>query len=137
MKVEQLTCNIGAELIGVNLADAIHDEGLFAEIRAQLLTIVWCSCATRTSAVPSTWPSPGASASWRITRWPAAIRITRAWCRSTKPDQPMDRYENAWHTDATWREHRPWVRAALRGVPAGGRRHHVGEHGRGLRQPAR
>ena len=38
MKVEQLTCNIGAELIGVNLADAIHDEGLFAEIRAQLLT---------------------------------------------------------------------------------------------------
>ena len=37
MKVEQLTCTIGAELIGVNLADAVHDDGLFAEIRAQLL----------------------------------------------------------------------------------------------------
>ena len=37
MKVEQLTCSIGAELIGVNLADAVHDDGLFAEIRAQLL----------------------------------------------------------------------------------------------------
>ena len=37
MKVEQLTCSIGAELIGVNLADAVHDDGLFAEIRAQVL----------------------------------------------------------------------------------------------------
>ena len=37
MKVEQLTCSIGAELIGVNLADAVHDDGLFAEIRQQLL----------------------------------------------------------------------------------------------------
>ena len=37
MQVEQLTCSIGAELIGVNLADAVHDDGLFAEIRAQLL----------------------------------------------------------------------------------------------------
>ncbi|MCM2331543.1 MAG: TauD/TfdA family dioxygenase, partial [Pseudomonas sagittaria] len=37
MQVEQLTCAIGAELVGVKLADAIHDDGLFAEIRAQLL----------------------------------------------------------------------------------------------------
>ena len=38
MRVEQLTCAIGAELAGVNLADAIDDDGLFAEIRAALLT---------------------------------------------------------------------------------------------------
>ena len=37
MKIEQLTCNIGAELTGVNLADAVHDNGLFAEIKAALL----------------------------------------------------------------------------------------------------
>ena len=37
MQVEQLTCAIGAELIGVNLADAVHDDGLFAAIREQLL----------------------------------------------------------------------------------------------------
>ena len=37
MRVEQLTCAIGAELVGVNLADAIDDDGLFAEIRTALL----------------------------------------------------------------------------------------------------
>ncbi|MEG0201970.1 MAG: TauD/TfdA family dioxygenase, partial [Comamonas sp.] len=38
MKVEQLTCAIGAELTGVNLADAVQDADLFAEIRKALLT---------------------------------------------------------------------------------------------------
>lgn len=37
MRVEPLTCAIGAELLDVSLADAVHDDGLFAEIRAQLL----------------------------------------------------------------------------------------------------
>ena len=37
MKVEQLTCAIGAELTGVNLSDAVRDEALFAEIRQALL----------------------------------------------------------------------------------------------------
>ena len=37
MKIEQLTCAIGAELTGVNLADAAHDDGLFAEIKSALL----------------------------------------------------------------------------------------------------
>jgi hypothetical protein len=32
MRVEQISCNIGAELVGVNLSDAVHDDGLFAEI---------------------------------------------------------------------------------------------------------
>ena len=36
MQIKQLTCNIGAELYGVNLADAIHDDALFTEIRSQL-----------------------------------------------------------------------------------------------------
>ena len=37
MRVVPLTASIGAELVGVNLADAAHDDGLFNEIRAQLL----------------------------------------------------------------------------------------------------
>src|ERR1700756_110109 len=37
MRVEQLTCAIGAEIIGVKLADAIHDDGLFATLRGLLL----------------------------------------------------------------------------------------------------
>ena len=36
MKVEQLTCAIGAELTGVNLSDAVRDEALFTEIRQAL-----------------------------------------------------------------------------------------------------
>ena len=35
MHIEQLTCAIGAEVSGVNLADAIHDDDLFAQLRAQ------------------------------------------------------------------------------------------------------
>ena len=38
MQIEQLSCNIGAELSGINLADAIQDSDLFSEIRSQLLT---------------------------------------------------------------------------------------------------
>ena len=37
MKIEQLTCSIGAELLDVRLDDAAHDEGLFAEIYQALL----------------------------------------------------------------------------------------------------
>ena len=69
------------------------------------------------------WPLPAASASWRITRSSAATRITRAWSQVYKnPDSPIDRYENAWHTDATWREAPP-LGSVLRCVecpPVGG-----------------
>ena len=37
IKVEPLTCTIGAELGNVSLADAARDDALFAEIRALLL----------------------------------------------------------------------------------------------------
>ena len=63
---------------------------------------------------------------------PGLVRIYK------NPDSPNDRYENAWHTDATWREKPPLrLRAALRRVPAGRRRHDVGQHGAGLREAAR
>ena len=37
MQIEKLSCHIGAEISGINLADAIHDNDLFAEIRSNLL----------------------------------------------------------------------------------------------------
>jgi taurine dioxygenase len=37
MKVEQLTCHIGAELKGVNLAEAARNDDLFGAIKAELL----------------------------------------------------------------------------------------------------
>jgi taurine dioxygenase len=37
MQVERLTVNIGAEVSGIHLRDAVQDAGLFAEIRALLL----------------------------------------------------------------------------------------------------
>ena len=36
IRVEPMTCTIGAELGGVNLGDASRDDALFAEIRALL-----------------------------------------------------------------------------------------------------
>mgnify|MGYP002039778456 CR=1 FL=1 len=37
MRIEPMTCAIGAELLGVRLADAVRDDALFSEIRAALL----------------------------------------------------------------------------------------------------
>ena len=35
--VEQLNCNIGAEVLGINLGDAARDDILFDEVRALFL----------------------------------------------------------------------------------------------------
>ena len=108
MQVEQLTCAIGAELVGVRLADAIHDDGLFAEIRAQLLRhrvlFLREQAISRAEHVAfarrfgelEDHPVAGSDP-----EHPGLVQIYK------RPDQPADRYENAWHTDATWREAPP------------------------------
>lgn len=123
MKVEQLTYAIGAELSGVNLADAVHDDGLFAEIRAALLKhrvlFLRDQNITRTEHVAfarrfgelEDHPVAGSDPDH-----PGLVRIYK------NPEQPNDRYENAWHADATWRE-APQFGAVLRCVecpPVGG-----------------
>ncbi|WER48764.1 TauD/TfdA family dioxygenase [Cupriavidus sp. WKF15] len=108
MRVEQLTCAIGAELIGVSLADAIHDDGLFAGIREALLRhrVLFLRDQDITAAQhvafarrfgdledhPVTGSDP---------ENPGLVQIYKT------PENPPDRYENAWHTDATWREAPP------------------------------
>ncbi|ALR77550.1 TauD/TfdA dioxygenase family protein [[Enterobacter] lignolyticus] len=108
MRVEQLTCHIGAELSGVRLADAIHDAGLFAEIRAQLLKhrvlflrqqeisraehVAFARLFGELEDHPVVGSDPD---------HPGLVRIYKT------PDVVNERYENAWHTDATWREKPP------------------------------
>jgi hypothetical protein len=136
MKVEQLTCSIGAELIGVNLADAVHDDGLFAEIRAR------CSSTSAVPARPGHHPRRARGLRPPLRR---AGRPSRGRQRSGAPGpgahlqesgQPMDSYENAWHCDGLARKRRQWARCCAASSARGRRRHHVGQHGPGVRGAA-
>jgi taurine dioxygenase len=123
MRIEQVTCAIGAEVTGIDLKDAIHDDGLFAEIRAALLKhrvlFLRDQDITRSGHVAfarrfgelEDHPVAGSDPDY-----PGLVRIYKT------PEQPNDRYENAWHADATWRE-APQFGAVLRCVqcpPVGG-----------------
>ncbi|MCG8907965.1 TauD/TfdA dioxygenase family protein [Pseudomonas nitroreducens] len=108
MHVERLTCSIGAEISGVNLGDASRDEGLFAELRELLLKhkvlFLRDQDITRAEHVAfarrfgelEDHPVAGSDP-----EHPGLVRIYKT------PELPNDRYENAWHTDATWREAPP------------------------------
>ncbi len=123
MQVKQLTCSLGAELVGVNLGDAVRDDGLFAEIRALLLQhrVLFLRDQTLSRAEHVAFarrfgeledhPVAGSDP-----EYPGLVRIYKT------PEQPNDRYENAWHSDTTWRE-APQFGAVLRCVecpPVGG-----------------
>jgi len=123
MKIEQLTCAIGAELTGVSLADAARDDGLFEEIKAALLQhkvlFLRNQDISRADHVAfarrfgelEDHPVAGSDPDH-----PGLVRIYKT------PDAPNDRYENAWHSDGTWRE-APAMGCVLRCVecpPVGG-----------------
>jgi taurine dioxygenase len=116
MQIEQLTYAIGAELTGIELADAIHDDGLLAEIRAALhkyrVLFLRDQGMSRSEHVAfaqrfgdlEDHPVAGSDP-----EYPGLVRVYRT------PEQPNDRYENAWHSDTTWRE-TPQFGAVLRCV---------------------
>ncbi|MCZ4312823.1 TauD/TfdA family dioxygenase [Comamonadaceae bacterium G21597-S1] len=123
MRVEPLSCAIGAELTGVNLGNAARDDALFADIRALLLAhkvlFLRDQAISRADHVAfarrfgelEDHPVAGSDPDH-----PGLVRIYKT------PDAPPDRYENAWHTDATWRE-KPPMGCVLRCVecpPVGG-----------------
>lgn len=123
MQVEQLNYAIGAELTGVRLSDAVHDEGLFAEIRKALLKhrvlFLRDQDITRPEHVAfarkfgelEDHPVVGSDP-----ENPGLLQIYKT------PEHLPDRYENAWHSDTTWRE-APQFGAVLRCVecpPMGG-----------------
>ncbi len=108
MRVEQLTCALGAELLDVNLADAVKDDGLFQEIYANLLQhkvlflrdqtldklsrrdhMAFAQKLGQLEDHPMAPSHPDA---------PGLVQIYKT------PDTPIDRYENSWHTDGTWRD---------------------------------
>lgn len=123
MRVEQLNNAIGAELVGINLADAIHDDALFAEIRANLLKhrVLFLrdqdiSRGEHVAFARRFGELEGHPVAGSDPEHPGLVRIYKS------PEQPNDRYENAWHSDATWRDAPPFG-AVLRCVecpPIGG-----------------
>jgi len=123
IKVEPLTCTIGAELANVNLGVASRDAALVAEIRALLvkhkvlffrdqdITRAEHVAFARHFGELEDHPVAGSDPDN-----PGLVRIYKS------PDSPADRYENAWHTDATWREKPPFgcVLRCVECPPVGG-----------------
>jgi len=123
IRVEPLTCAIGAELSNVNLGVASRSPALVAEIRALLLkhkVLFWRNQdITRAEHVAfarhfgelEDHPVAGSDP-----EHPGLVRIYKS------PEMPNDRYENAWHTDATWREKPPFgcVLRCVECPPVGG-----------------
>jgi taurine dioxygenase len=123
IRIEPLTCTIGAELSNVDLGIAAEDEALVAEIRALLLrhrvlffrdqdiTRAQHVAFARRFGELEDHPVAGSDP-----EHPGLVRIYKS------PDTPNDRYENAWHTDATWRDNPPFgcVLRCVECPPVGG-----------------
>jgi taurine dioxygenase len=123
IRVEPLSCTIGAELSNVNLGAAAEDDEQMAEIRALLLKhrvlffrdqditraqhVAFASRFGQLEDHPVVGSHPD---------YPGLVQIYKT------PDSPPDRNENSWHTDATWRE-KPPLGCVLRCIecpPVGG-----------------
>jgi len=108
MKVQPLTACIGAELSGVRLARAITDDALFGDLRSLLLRpralFLRGQDLSRAGHVAfarrfgelEDHPVAGSDP-----RHPGLVQIYKS------PDTPIERYENAFHCDATWRQAPP------------------------------
>lgn len=123
MKVELLTCALGAELKNVHLKEAITNDDLFGEIKELLLKhkVLFVRDQNLTDKqhgafarrfgdledhplVSSADDEPGIIHIWKT------------------PDSPPEPYENCWHHDATWREIPPMgsVLQCIECPPVGG-----------------
>jgi taurine dioxygenase len=108
-KVQPLTCAIGAEVNNVHLGNASRDPALMEEIRSLLLQhkvlffqnqdmsraehVAFASYFGELEDHPMAGSDP---------LHPGLVQIYKS------PDAPKDRYENSWHSDATWREKPPF-----------------------------
>ena len=123
IRVEPLTCTIGAELTNVSLGAASRDPSLVAEIRALLLAhkVLFfrdqdMSRAEHVAFARHFGPLEDHPVAGSDPEHPGLVRIYKS------PDVPNDRYENAWHTDATWRDNPPFgcVLRCVECPPVGG-----------------
>lgn len=126
MRIEPLTCAIGAELIDVNLADAVRDDGLFKEIYAALLQhkVLFARDQTldklsRLDHMAFAQKLGDLETHPMVPSHPEAPGLVQIY---KTPENPPDRYENSWHTDGTFRE-APALGCVLRCIecpPVGG-----------------
>ena len=123
IRVEPLTCAIGAELANVDLGVASREPSLVAEIRALLLAhkVLFfrdqgMSRAEHVAFARHFGELEDHPVAGSDPDHPGLVRIYKS------PDTPNDRYENAWHTDATWRENPPFgcVLRCVECPPVGG-----------------
>jgi taurine dioxygenase len=123
VKVDKLTCHIGAELVGVSLGEAARNDDLFSAIRAELLNhkVLFLRdqdiakadhvAFARRFGDLEDHPVVGSDP-----EHPGLVQIYK------DENSPPDHFENAWHCDATWRDSPP-MGAVLRCVscpPVGG-----------------
>jgi taurine dioxygenase len=104
IKVERLTCSIGAELSGISLGDAARDDALFAEVRSLLLEhkVLFLSGQEITRAEHVAFarrlgPLEDHPVLASDRDHPGLVLIDKG------PDSRAEQYENAWHCDTTWR----------------------------------
>jgi taurine dioxygenase len=123
MRIEKLTSHIGAEVHGVDLAEAARNDDLFGSLREALLAhkVLFLRhqliekadhvAFARRFGELEDHPVVGSDPDH-----PQLLRIYKDL------DSPPEYFENAWHCDATWRE-KPPMGAVLRCVecpPVGG-----------------
>ena len=108
LEVNPLTCSIGAELSNVHLGAAAEDEGLLAEIRQALLRhrVIFFrdQDITRAEHVAFARRFGELEDHPVVGSHPDHAGLVQIY---KTPDSPLDRNENSWHTDATWREQPP------------------------------
>ncbi|HEY1148465.1 MAG TPA: TauD/TfdA family dioxygenase [Pseudoduganella sp.] len=109
MRVEQLTCSIGAEVMGVNLGDAARDDGLFGELRMLLLKhkVLFLrdqeiSRAEHVAFARRFGELEDHPVAGSDPEHPGLVRIYKDL------DSKPEHYENAFHCDATWRQAPPF-----------------------------
>lgn len=123
MKVDLLTCALGAQLSDVHLAEAATNDDLAGTINELLLKhkVLF----VRDQDMTDGEHAGGARRFGELEDHPLVASadgepgIIHIW---KSPESPPERYENSWHTDATWRECPP-MGAVLRCVecpPVGG-----------------
>jgi taurine dioxygenase len=123
MRVEPLTCALGAQLHDFQLAEAVNNPSRFEDVKALLLKhrVLFLrdqqiSRAEHVAFARQFGELEDHPVAGSDPEHPGLVRIYKS------PESPNDRYENSWHTDATWRE-KPPLGCVLRCVecpPVGG-----------------
>ncbi|MGV9615095.1 TauD/TfdA dioxygenase family protein [Nocardia xishanensis] len=123
IRVQPMTCTIGAELFDVDLGQVARDDVLFAELRALLLEykVLFVrdqdiSRAEHVALAERFGPLEDHPVAGSDPDHPGLVRIYKDL------DSPPEHFENAYHCDATWRQNPPMgcVLRCVETPPVGG-----------------